>query len=219
MRILIADTETTGLGSDAEIAELAFFEIDPDLTVVREFSSLINPQGLICPAASAASGITNRLVESAPRLEEVLATFEKGYFDDVFVICHNLIFDKRFLAPIWNIAGELCTLRAARQLWPDAPNHKLQTLRYYKDLDIDSTAHRALGDVEVTLKLLDLMLRETGKTLLDLAHDVMAPKKINTMPFGKYKGTPLKDLPGGYFKWLLGLDNLETDLRTSLLEL
>ncbi len=39
----------------------------------------------------------------------------------------------------------------------------------------------------------------------------------NTMPFGKYKGTPLSQLPGDYVEWLLvKMDNLEDGLRNDL---
>ena len=40
------------------------------------------------------------------------------------------------------------------------------------------------------------------------------------MPFGKHKGTKLKDLPSNYIDWLLNkADNIDADLRTALLAL
>jgi len=40
-----------------------------------------------------------------------------------------------------------------------------------------------------------------------------------TIPFGKYTGTPLQQLPGDYVEWLLTkMDNLDDDLRTALNE-
>jgi exodeoxyribonuclease X len=44
----------------------------------------------------------------------------------------------------------------------------------------------------------------------------MQPILVKKMPFGKHKGTPLEKLPGSYTKWLLGLDNLDEDMRYSL---
>ena len=35
------------------------------------------------------------------------------------------------------------------------------------------------------------------------------------MPFGKHRGTPLEELPGGYLRWLAGLD-LHTPLRDAV---
>lgn len=36
------------------------------------------------------------------------------------------------------------------------------------------------------------------------------------MPFGKYKGEPLEDLPTSYIEWLLGECNLERKLEQEL---
>lgn len=42
-------------------------------------------------------------------------------------------------------------------------------------------------------------------------------KKGMKMPFGKYKGQPLEDLPIDYIKWLLeNIENLRDDLREEL---
>jgi hypothetical protein len=36
------------------------------------------------------------------------------------------------------------------------------------------------------------------------------------MPFGKHRGSDLRDLPDSYLEWLLGLDNLRSFLRRAL---
>jgi hypothetical protein len=36
------------------------------------------------------------------------------------------------------------------------------------------------------------------------------------MPFGKHRGTPLEELPGGYLAWLATLDNLRDPLRDAV---
>jgi len=38
------------------------------------------------------------------------------------------------------------------------------------------------------------------------------------LPFDRYKGVPLEDLPSDYFNWLLSLDNLRDKLRLALEE-
>ena len=220
-RILLADCETTGLHEDCEICELAFVEVDADLNEVLRFSSLVNPKGLIQPDAAGASGITNRMIEDAPTIEQVLESVRaecgQDYFSDVTLVCHNLKFDRRLLAPHWNVTGELCTLRAAQRWYPDAPNHKLQTLRHYLDIEIDASAHRALADVLVMKELLYELIEASGLgSLQALAIESAKPREITHMMFGKHRGTPLADLPGGYVGWLLGLPDLDEDLRVSL---
>jgi hypothetical protein len=36
------------------------------------------------------------------------------------------------------------------------------------------------------------------------------------MPFGKYRGLPVRDLPSDYLEWLAGLDNLRRRLRRAV---
>lgn len=220
-RILLADTETTCLGDEAEICELAFVEVDSDLNEILRFSSLVNPKGLISPDAAGASGITNRMIEDAPTIEQVLESVKaecgQDYFADVFLICHHVRFDKRLLAPHWNVTGELCTLRAAQRWYPDAPNHKLQTLRHYLDIEIDAGAHRALEDVLVMKELLYELVEVSGLGSLEaLAIESAKPRIYESMPFGKHKGVKMAQLPSGYVGWLLALPDLDEDLRVSL---
>lgn len=216
-RILIADTETTNVDHTAEVCEVAFIEIDEELNVLREFQSLIKPSVAIAPEASAASHITNAMVEDAPTAAEVFATLPSGYFDDVFIIAHNCQFDYRMLKMHWNITGQLCTLKAARRYLPHAPNHKLQTLRYYLELQVDAGAHRAMADVLTLKALLPELTKASGLSLAELVEACYQPVKVERMPWGKYQGVALKDLPSQYVNWLLTkTTNLDDDLRASL---
>jgi hypothetical protein len=38
----------------------------------------------------------------------------------------------------------------------------------------------------------------------------------NKMPFGKYKGTRVSDLPDSYLEWLLALDDLREPLKSAV---
>lgn len=37
------------------------------------------------------------------------------------------------------------------------------------------------------------------------------------MPFGRYRGTPVRDLPDAYLEWLLALDDLREPIRSAVL--
>jgi DNA polymerase-3 subunit epsilon len=41
----------------------------------------------------------------------------------------------------------------SRRIYPEAPNHKLETLVRYKNLKTDGVHHRALADAEMTAHL------------------------------------------------------------------
>jgi len=140
-------------------------------------------------------------------------------YGDILFCAHNAAYDLPMVKPhIGNLVGTLCTLKLARRIYPDAENHKLQTLRYTFGLDAGD-AHRAMGDVVATHALLKQMVRDTSMGVLDLHAWVNQPQVVDTINFGKHKGCKLKDLPKNYVTWLLGLDNLDDDLRFSLQQL
>src|SRR5690348_7546309 len=64
----ILDTETTGLGSTAEICQIAVIDRMNEVL----FNSLVQPTCPIEPGAAAIHGITAKDVESAPTFEQVL---------------------------------------------------------------------------------------------------------------------------------------------------
>lgn len=225
-RIIVADTETTGFNPKTEeIVEIAFVEIDEGFNEISRLETIVNPGVPISPGASAVHGITDADVIDYPSMERTLQNFEPDYFKDVFLIAHNARFDRSFLKKFWNITGELCTLKAARQLYPQAENHQLQTLRYWLKLNSaigerkDNLAHSAMGDVVVLLALLKRMIKDSGKSLSLFHEDVDRPREITTMSFGKHKGTELKDLPKTYVQWLLKLKDLDSNLEASLRKL
>lgn len=219
LRALIADVETTGADKDDRVCEVAWIEVDENLAVLDRQHSLIDPQRPISATASGIHGITNVDVAESPTMEEFFGVILSGkYFaadDEVLLIAHNSIFDRRFLSPHMPIVAELCTLRLARRTWPEAENHKLATLMYLFNLE-RGKSHSADGDVETTFDLLCKIVAATGKNLQTLIHEAVEPVWVNSMPFGKHKGKPLKDLPSTYIAWLLGLDNLDSDTRWSL---
>jgi exodeoxyribonuclease X len=221
MRSLIVDVETTGLGAEDEICELAFVEVDHELVVLNEFSSLIQPSVPIKPEASAASHITNEMVIGAPTLEEVLSGFPEEYFSNVLLLAHNSRFEFRMLSPHWDISAQLCTMVTARRLYPNAPNHQLQTLRYWLGLEVDGGAHRAMEDVITTYELVDRLIFDSKQSLLQMIEENarFAEENASIIQFGKHKGKHVRDLPAQYVNWLLTLDNLEPEFRKKLEEL
>jgi exodeoxyribonuclease X len=217
LRYILGDTETTGPTPSDKVCELAWVELNEELEVIDKQYSLIDPQIRISAGASGIHGITNQDVAEAPTIEEFFGEVLTSPLDGpVMLIAHNVQFDKRYLAPfIPNLAGELCTLRLARRFWPDAENHKLSTLMYHLALT-RGESHRADGDVETCLDLLRKIVEKSGKSLPELAAESMEPLFVKVMPFGKHKGTLLKDLPRSYIDWALKLDNLDRDMRYSL---
>ena len=63
------------------------------------------------------------------------------------------------------------------------------------------------------------MMATTGKSIMELYELSKEALSIETMPFGKHRGKKLSEVPKDYIKWLMGQDNLDSDLRSSLKKL
>jgi DNA polymerase-3 subunit epsilon len=195
------------------VVEIAWIEIDANLNVLDEVSSLIDPGRPIDEGASNVHGIYDADVFAKPTLER----FYKNNWDNspTVVIAHNKVFDLKFIAEhINHLSGSLCTLAAARQYIPEAPNHKLVTLAEFLKLP-KGTAHRASGDVYTTLGLLRYIRERSGRTLPDLVKLDCKPKLLAEMPFGMYKGHKFLDMPPGYLTWLVETEDMPGDVKLS----
>lgn len=131
--------------------------------------------------------------------------------------CHNLEHDGHYFTG----GGKpmICTLKAARAIWPDLPKHSNQYLRYALKLDVDpdraNRVHGAGPDSYVTACLLQRMFDE-GATLDDLITFSNQPTLLRTMPFGKNKGKAFEDISTSDLKWVRNLSDLRKDLRSTL---
>lgn len=220
MRAIVIDTETAGLDPKDGIVDLAIVEIDGNLDVIASHASLIDPEGPISTSASGVHGIVSADVADSPTLCQFFDMEGPGDYCEaaLYAIGHNVQFDLRFLAE--HLRGEIvpiCTLRLARRLYPDVENHKLQTLRYEFGLEAGAgNSHSAYSDTILALSLLRRIAEDTGSNLAELAHLSALPIRIERMPFGKHKDTPLDKLPSNYRSWLLEKAEIDDDLRWSL---
>lgn len=204
MRPIYYDTETTGVrpGKD-RIVELAAF--DPDRN--KTFCTFFNPQTPIPKEATAISGITDEMVKEAPSFKEKAHEFFSFCEGEVVLIAHNNdAFDRLFLEdeyqrcglslPPWNFVD---SLKWARKYRSDLPRHHLQFLREAYQID-PLSAHRALNDVlilhQVFQKMIDDLSMQEVIALLSQTREVVR------MPFGKYQGKSLGEIPKDYVIWL-----------------
>lgn len=223
MRWLLLDLETAGLQPEAGIVEIGFLELDENAEVIDQYQTLVDPgTGLISPSAEGIHGISMEMVADAPTISEVFSEQAPGCYgkpltgDPLVLIGHRIAFDHSFLkghVPPGTL--ELCTLRYARQLWPDADDHKLSTLRVALNLRKDAgSAHRVMSDIWVTYDLLHVILDTTKMNLRELTERSQQPFAVTKMAFGKYKGLSPKEVPADYWRWMLrSMEDLDPDLR------
>lgn len=204
-RPIYYDTETTGVRPEKDrVIEIAAY--DPSNNT--SFQSFINPGCSIPQEATAIHGITDEMIASAPSFAEVGPAFFSFCGEDAVLIAHNNdAFDRHFLIheskrseiilPQWPMVD---SLKWARKYRSDLPKHSLQFLRQIYGIS-ENQAHRALDDVMVLYQVFSLMIDDLSiETILELLN--AAPPPLQHMPFGKYQGKPLKDVPPDYLKWL-----------------
>jgi DNA polymerase-3 subunit epsilon len=156
---IVIDFETTGLspGYGDRTIEVGAVLIS-NRQILDRFQSLMNPEMRISGFIEEYTGITNRMLATAPGIKEVMHKL-KAFLAHHHLVAHNASFDSRFLdAELKRINHKrqnefACSMLSSRRLYPETPNHKLETLVRYKNLKTDGVHHRALADAEMTAHL------------------------------------------------------------------
>ena len=156
---IIIDFETTGLspGMGDRTIEVGAVLVQ-GYQIVDRFQSLMNPGIKICSFIEVYTGITNKMLSTAPPCKDVIKNLAK-FIQQHPLVAHNASFDAKFLdAELGRINHKCknefaCSMLIARRIYQNAPNHKLETLVRYKQLKTDGTYHRALADAEMTAHL------------------------------------------------------------------
>ena len=158
MPVVAVDLETSGaypIGN--EICEIGMVRYQNG-KVVDEYQSLVKPTKKMGRAVIKIHGITNEMVEYSPSIEDVLPIVH-NMLKDAVVIAHHAPFDLGFLAYDFERYSydlpqmpALCSSLLSRKLFPEAPNHRLQTLIRFFELE-QGVAHRALDDAVACLEV------------------------------------------------------------------
>ena len=191
----VIDIETTGGNSRLErITEVAVFIYDGN-RIIDEYVSLINPERNIPYFITSLTGITNEMIEDAPKFYEVAKKIVEITEGMVFV-AHNARFDYSFIRKEFNMLGYnyrrplLDTVALSRKLLPGHSSYSLGNL--CNDLGIEINGrHRAAGDALATVKLLELLLEKdralkSGSLIrnrkISKLHPSFDPSKIDEIP-------------------------------------
>lgn len=168
--VVVLDFETTGLspGQGDRAIEIGAVRVVEGRVVAR-FQRLMNPGFRVSPFIESYTGISNEMLRDAPPCAEVIREFA-GFIEGHRLVAHNAAFDRRFLEAELDAIGLAphaeafaCSMRIARRIYPQAPNHKLATLVDYRGLARKGAFHRALADAEMTAQLWLGMLAEVAQ--------------------------------------------------------
>lgn len=207
------DFETTGFEQPVGICEIGWCDVrvNDGVEIARPRSTLCNPGRPIPPEAMGVHDITDEMVAGEPlTAADVLANL----LDDVDVFAaHHAEYEAALFGPSvpW-----LCTRKVAMRCFPEAPDHKLATLRYLRKLPVDPLLcprlHRAGPDAYVTALLLADMLDLVS--IEDMLRWSAGPALQHKMMFGKHRGMTWRDVAmqhPDYLDWIINKMTDEED--------
>ncbi len=200
----IIDIETTGGSSRLErITEIAIYLHDGH-QVTGEYSTLVNPERNIPYYITNLTGITNEMVEDAPRFFEIARTIVEMTEGRIFV-AHNARFDYSFIREEFKSLGYnfkrsiLDTVTLSRKFFPGLSSYSLGNL--CNDLRIDiRDRHRAAGDALATAKLFEMLMekdREMNGLKPVIAMNKRSSKLNPALDLNKIENIP--EEPGIYY--------------------
>jgi exodeoxyribonuclease X len=209
---LVIDTETDQ-GRDPRPIQIATINVATGF----EWMEYFNSGRSISPIVIKVHGITDKDVAGFERFD--LDKFELPEY----LIGHNVRFD-------WRVIGRpsaklICTVRLARVAFPEWRAYGQskcieQLLGKNAASTMTAAAHDALGDARMCYLLYQACCTrlEIAPTDFEAAHKISnTASPVGKMPFGKYKGQAIKEVPIGYVKWMLGnIHNLQPSLHSAL---
>lgn len=221
-RLRVIDYETTGVPEDAgaEVIELAYVDVDPvALSITDRWQSFAKPVGPIPPQVKAVHHILEEDVAGAPAIRELWPLLFQGCAPQDILVAHNAAFEQHFHkgdGRAW-----IDTYKCALVVWPDAPAHSNQVLRYWLKLDhatgFDRAAamppHRALPDAYVTAHVLIRLLQES--TIEEMVGISAAPVLLRRIGFGKHRGLLFSEAPADYLRWIVDKAEFDADVTAT----
>lgn len=186
----VLDLETTGLSFRTEkITEIGVMKIKNG-EVLEEFSCFVNPEKPIPPQVVEVTKITDDMVKDAQTIDKVFPKLLE-FLGDSVLVAHNADFDIGFLKYNAKQLGlklentYIDTLRLAKDLFPDYKKYKLGIIADNLGIKVE-VAHRALDDVDTTVKVFNIMinmLKEKGcKTVNDIDNKMEGHADFKKLP-------------------------------------
>ena len=209
----VIDLETTGNSlDDGGVVEIGWQDLVQDLVQDGEQevggwrlsgpprARLVDPGVPISPATSAIHHIVDEDVAGAPSWLEAAPPILRGDpgATPLALVAHRAAFEQRWCLPaLSGRARWICTYKCALRLWPDAPGHSNQGLRYWRrpaglDRALGLPAHRAAPDAYVTAHhLRDMLSLASLSQLLTWSEE---PALLVRVPYGPSRGRRWADL-------------------------
>lgn len=227
--IRVIDFETTGVEpAEDKIIEVGWTDVllydNGEIGIAPGDFMLINPGIPIPPVASSIHHIVDEdVVDAWKWRDDWLAMDAPAGGELIARAAHNAAFEAAFAGPLDGLPW-ICTYKCGLRLWPDAPSHSNQALRYWRKpeglhRETANLAHRAFPDAYVTAFLLRDQIVAADNDIQSLIEWSNKPALQVTCHLGKYRGQKWADVPSGFLYWVLDKDFGEDILFTAQSEL
>lgn len=215
--VAVIDTETTGMEPTDEVIEVGIVTSSMRFMSRESTYSATRP---IPPEISAIHHLTDACVGGAPLFREVAPLLRddlhRGGIDTL--VAHNAEFDRKMLGEDFVDFNWICTYKCALHVWPDAPNHKNETLCYYLGVGTlgraargKCQAHSAWFDAAQTGAIFNELLKHASiEQMIQWTKDI---KNLPKIPFGKHIGKKWAEIDSGYLSWLTKQGDMDTDIK------
>lgn len=174
------------------------------------YTGLVKPPVAIPPETSAVHHIIDEDVQEFPAWEAQSPLLSMHLSPGRVAVAHNADYEKAVLGargPLVQIPW-LCTYKASLRVWPDAPSHSNEGLRYWLQLGGNrgrrwrQDQHSAAHDAVVTMLIVEELLR-VGTSIADMIRWTGEPAMLPTCPLGDWRGFKWADVDGGFLEWII----------------
>lgn len=190
----VLDLETTGFSAVTEkITEVGIMKIKQG-EIIDKFSCFVNPEKHIPQRVTEVTNITDDMVKDAETIEKVFPKILE-FIEGSVLVAHNAPFDMGFLKQNAKRLGHefdytyLDTLSLAKDLFPNYKKYQLGKIAENLDIKVE-VAHRALDDVDTTVKVFNVMidmLKKRGAKTVDDIHEVSCSEEAKKEEYKKLK--------------------------------
>ena len=193
----VLDLETTGFSAKTEkITEIGIMKVKNG-EVIDEFRCFVNPEKHIPQRVSEVTNITDDMVKDAKTIKDVFPDVLEflGDPNNTVIVAHNANFDVGFLKQnAINLGYKfdytyLDTLSLAKDLFPNYKKYKLGKIAENLGIKVE-VAHRALDDVDTTVKVFRVMmdmLKEKGAKMVADIDQLAADEETKKEEYKKLK--------------------------------
>lgn len=193
----VLDLETTGFSATNDrITEVGIMKVK-NKQVIDKFSCFVNPERHIPERVTAVTNINDDMVKDAETIETIFPKILKFLGDEkeTVIVAHNANFDLGFLKQNAKRLGYnfeysyLDTLSLSKDLFPDYKKYKLGKIAENLGIKVE-VAHRALDDVNTTVKVFNVMidmLKEKGAKKIEDIDLLAADEETKKEEYKKLK--------------------------------